>query len=411
MSGPPVRIVEKGGLPVRAVETGAPVLVASESRGYPITITDRGVPFVVRGLDSRTPAGLFASGEQGVWYDPSDLSTLYQDHLGTTPAAYGQPVGLMLDKSKGRALGPERVTNGAFDNGISGWEASGTAAVSPENGAMKVSVTGASGGFRSAAPLTAKAGALYEVSLFVRNVDYTGVFNLSFSATSVPITPTEQGQVHRFIAPAASTNPGLLAARSGTPTGSYIIDNISVRELPGNHASQPTVTARPTLMQDAGGRAYLQFDGVDDLLKLSQPLAAGDWDFCLGYLRPLPRTMLLIYDTTSYSQRWIGAADKDSANHAMISGGAGTSRHLRFNNASASPATRGERWALMDAANVVHQGVNGMMSFAEPVFGKYPVGPSSIPPITSYVIRQGRMTEDQLTQLAKWQASKAGVTL
>jgi len=43
---------------------------------------------------------LFASGEQGAWYDPSDFSTLYQDAAGTTPVtAVGQPVGKILDKS------------------------------------------------------------------------------------------------------------------------------------------------------------------------------------------------------------------------------------------------------------------------------------------------------------------------
>ena len=45
-------------------------------------------------------ADLFAFSEQGAWYDPSDLSTLFQDSAGTTPVtASGQPVGLMLDKS------------------------------------------------------------------------------------------------------------------------------------------------------------------------------------------------------------------------------------------------------------------------------------------------------------------------
>jgi hypothetical protein len=34
------------------------------------------------------------------WYDPSDISTLFQDSAGTTPVtASGQPVGKMLDKS------------------------------------------------------------------------------------------------------------------------------------------------------------------------------------------------------------------------------------------------------------------------------------------------------------------------
>ena len=47
-----------------------------------------------------TPLNLFAAGEQGVWFDPSDFSTMYQDSAGTTPVtAVGQPVGKINDKS------------------------------------------------------------------------------------------------------------------------------------------------------------------------------------------------------------------------------------------------------------------------------------------------------------------------
>lgn len=47
-----------------------------------------------------TPASMFTSGLQGAWYDPSDMSTLFQDSGGTSPVtAMEQPVGLMLDKS------------------------------------------------------------------------------------------------------------------------------------------------------------------------------------------------------------------------------------------------------------------------------------------------------------------------
>lgn len=47
-----------------------------------------------------SPASLFVNGEQGAWYDPSDLTTLFQDSAGTTPVtAVEQPVGRMLDKS------------------------------------------------------------------------------------------------------------------------------------------------------------------------------------------------------------------------------------------------------------------------------------------------------------------------
>ena len=43
---------------------------------------------------------LFTAGEQGVWYDPSDFSTMFQDSAGTTPVtAVEQPVGKILDKS------------------------------------------------------------------------------------------------------------------------------------------------------------------------------------------------------------------------------------------------------------------------------------------------------------------------
>ena len=46
------------------------------------------------------PRRLFANGEQGVWYDPSDFSTMFQDSAGTTPVtAIEQPVGRILDKS------------------------------------------------------------------------------------------------------------------------------------------------------------------------------------------------------------------------------------------------------------------------------------------------------------------------
>ena len=43
---------------------------------------------------------LFAASEKGLWYDISDISTLFQDSAGTTPVtAAGQPVGKVLDKS------------------------------------------------------------------------------------------------------------------------------------------------------------------------------------------------------------------------------------------------------------------------------------------------------------------------
>ena len=54
----------------------------------------------VRQMLGFNPLSLFAANEPGVWYDPSDLTTLFQDAAGTTPVtAVEQPVGRMLDKS------------------------------------------------------------------------------------------------------------------------------------------------------------------------------------------------------------------------------------------------------------------------------------------------------------------------
>lgn len=68
------------------------------------TIFDSGIQKIDAWINSQPwgnpiPA-LFAASEPGVWYDPSDITTLFQDSAGTTPVtAAGQPVGRMLDKS------------------------------------------------------------------------------------------------------------------------------------------------------------------------------------------------------------------------------------------------------------------------------------------------------------------------
>lgn len=60
-----------------------------------------------------SPAQLFAAGEQGAWFDPSDLSAMFQDTAGATPVtATGQSVALILDKS-GRGNHASQATAGS----------------------------------------------------------------------------------------------------------------------------------------------------------------------------------------------------------------------------------------------------------------------------------------------------------
>lgn len=52
------------------------------------------------GVETAIRALFAGSSANGFWYDPADLSTLFQDSAGATPVtAAGQPVGRMLDKS------------------------------------------------------------------------------------------------------------------------------------------------------------------------------------------------------------------------------------------------------------------------------------------------------------------------
>lgn len=74
------------------------------------SIATRGLPQGVL-----TPMGdlLFGASEPGAWYDPSDMSTLFQDSAGTTAVtAVEQPVGLIHDKSgRGNHASQATTTN------------------------------------------------------------------------------------------------------------------------------------------------------------------------------------------------------------------------------------------------------------------------------------------------------------
>jgi len=234
-----------------------------------------GAPFFLGSRAAFTPARLFANGEAGAWFDPSDLSTLFQDSAWTTPVTTaGDPVGLMLDKSQGLVLGDELVANGTFDTDLSGWDASRSDAGS--------SVTWSDG----AMVLTGDAGVIARVSqllpveagkTYVIEVEFSGLGSpaLLFRIGSTPggndilynVNAQTGHQSATFVAKATT----YLSLYAGGVNASMTVDNISVRELPGNHASQATSNPRPTYQVDANGNAYLSFDGVDDYLRATLP--------------------------------------------------------------------------------------------------------------------------------------------
>lgn len=160
-----------------------------------------------------TPRSLFSTGAQGAWYDPSDRSTLFQDAAGTTPVtAVEQPVGLMLDKSKGLVLG--------------------------SNISQVASAT-----------YTTYQDTTIAVGLSITK-NYLITFSYSLSSGSLSL----QGDFLQSPYSSVSGNGTYSAVvrggtfinvHAGPATGAAT--NISVRELPGNHAFQTTAASRPVL--------------------------------------------------------------------------------------------------------------------------------------------------------------------
>ncbi len=212
------------------------------------------------GAGAWSPSSLFASGEQGVWLDPSDLTTMFQDRAGTTQVtADGQTVGLILDKSKGLALGPELVTNGNFSVGT-GWTLSGTTTIS--GGLLNAASLGSE--FIATQSVPFVSGKTYELTIVVPTITSGNVSVVYGVGTNVTaITVVSSGTFKSRVA-AGSGNSELRLVSSGSGfTGT--IDNISIKELPGNHATAPNDSARPQY-KTSGGLHWLQFDGVNNSL-------------------------------------------------------------------------------------------------------------------------------------------------
>lgn len=204
----------------------------------------------------------------GGMYDLLDLSTLFQDSAGSVPGAHGQPIGIALDKSQGLVPGTELVTNGDFSNGTTGWtvgSGGNAATLSLTAGVLRATSTASFGRFYPASPLTTVAGRWYQVSFdVVAFFSGNSAFRVGTFLNGSDVLPTQviTGAGRKTFVFLAITSTTYLWFENGVTSGGYQeVDNISVRELPGNHADQPTATARPQ-SQSHGA----VFDGVDDWL-------------------------------------------------------------------------------------------------------------------------------------------------
>ena len=132
-------------------------------------------------LSTPSPASLFAGGQEGVWYDPSDLSTLFQDSAGTTPVtAAGQPVGRALDKS-GRGNNAVQATTARRP-----FYQTGPARMALDKVDDRLSVTVPAGGFTGTMVLGTNQGtASYGVTIPSGAYDIGGRGGLYFPDTAI----------------------------------------------------------------------------------------------------------------------------------------------------------------------------------------------------------------------------------
>ena len=234
-----------------------------------IVYQDVATPIVpVEGVAGRIREAL-GDSLRSMRYLTPDLAGLYQDAAGTTPVtAVGQPVGLMLDRRFGLARGPELVVNGDFASS-SGWDPNDNS-IAISGGALRFTDTPANK-FASQVVSTTR-GKVCRVTIVVSSVT-AGAVNVQFDyqeGGSIRIT-SPGTYVFALYQRLVGTNIYILAA--GATTTTAVVDSISIRELPGNHASQPTTTARPALRS---GPVRIDYDGVDDYLRTTFPDLGSD---------------------------------------------------------------------------------------------------------------------------------------
>lgn len=218
---------------------------------------------------------LFANNEQGFFYDPNDLTTMFRDAAGTVPVTgVGQTVGLLLDKSKGLSLSVELNPNTSLDT-LTGWAVGSASTAVVENSEARVTFGGDLG---AAAANWFKMdgsyilGKRYTVSFdatYVSGGNLQAGFGYAIGLTVLTSQNASVKQRYSFTSSGNfATAVGLLAFGASSAGSVWKIDNVSVKEVTGNHSYQTTSSMRPLLVASP---QRLDYDTVDDKLITTLP--------------------------------------------------------------------------------------------------------------------------------------------
>jgi len=211
-----------------------------------------GVPALLGGGFS--PATLFATaGSLGFFYDFSDYTTQFTDVAGTSGVTgVGQSLALVLDESQGLTPGPELVTNGDFSSGTTtGWTPI-SATLSVVSGALRITATTSGVQAKAYTSITTVAGKSYKITVnFVADAATGNSFvAVGAAAGGSELLLANIGSTlgtYSYVFTASGASAFVTLASSSTVIAAQTLDwdNVSVREIPGNHATQATAGNRP----------------------------------------------------------------------------------------------------------------------------------------------------------------------
>lgn len=239
-------------------------------------------------------AALFGPSDVGFWpdgFDPAD-GRVWQTNAGWPEAsAAGQTVGVALDIRRAVERGVERISNGAFATDLSDWAASSGASITRDttvfpSGAMRVTANGGNNSYATQTISGLTVGARYEISCRAYTPSSNTNLNratIGTQATSFTVSRSRPQSVTNtistltlhFVASGASqiiycsvVNESM--SQWGTSGNYGIFTDVSVREIPGLHATQDTSGDRPLLARRPPG-------GRRNLLTATENLSAADW--------------------------------------------------------------------------------------------------------------------------------------
>lgn len=217
-----------------------------------------------------SPASLFAAGEQGVWYDPSDFSTMFQDSAGTTPVtAVEQPVGRILDKS-GRGNHATQSTSASrpvlsarvnlltkteqFDDAVwakaAGVSVPVTNNLAPDGTLTADTITSTAGNQINQTNIATIVGATYTTSAWIKKTIGATVFPmLVLNGTAV------FGQV------ILNTNTGVANVRSGVPGATNVVVTDAVDYWRLSFSTVPNSTISSVLFYAAASTDGTSYTG------------------------------------------------------------------------------------------------------------------------------------------------------